>query len=32
VPKSTISIMDNEGNIVEKDVFVDDKRNVVEEK
>jgi len=32
VTKNTVSIMDNEGNTIEKDVFIDDKRNVVEEK
>jgi len=32
VTKSTVSIIDNEGNKTEKDVFIDDKRNVVDEK
>jgi hypothetical protein len=32
VTKSTVSIIDSEGHTIEKDVFIDDKRNVVEEK
>jgi len=32
VTKKSILITDDEGNIIEKDVFIDDKRNVVPEK
>lgn len=32
VTKERISITDNEGNNIEMDIFIDDKRNVVEEK